>query len=69
MKQSSYLMKSPKIFCLSTMPSIVLLTQIMAKDPPLALQKAEGMLDRGEYSLVIVSVLELLQDKDKAGAA
>lgn len=47
----------------------LLLSQIVAKDPPLALQKAEGILDRGEYSLAILSVLEELQEQDKSGAA
>jgi hypothetical protein len=47
----------------------LLLTQIMTKDPVLASQKAEGLLERGEYSLAIVSLLELLQNKDKSAAA
>lgn len=47
----------------------LLLTQTMATDPDLALRKAEGMLERGEYSVAIVSVLEQLQEQDKPRAA
>ncbi len=47
----------------------LLLTQTLATDPELALRKAEAMLDRGDYSVNIVSVLEKLQDKNKPGAA
>ena len=47
----------------------LLLTQTMASDPDLALRKAEAMLDRGEYSVNIVSVLEKLQEQSKPGAA
>ena len=47
----------------------LLLTQTIATDPDLALRKAEAMLDRGEYSVTIVSVLEKLQDQNKPGAA
>lgn len=47
----------------------LLLTQTMARDPDLALQKAEAMLDRGEYSVSIVSVMEKLQEQSKPGAA
>lgn len=47
----------------------LLLTQIIATDPDFALTKAEAMLDRGEFSVNIVSVLEKLQDQNKPGAA
>jgi hypothetical protein len=46
----------------------LLLTQTIAKDPDLALRKAEAMLDRGDYSVTIVSVLEKLQEQNKPGA-
>ena len=47
----------------------LLLTQTIARDPDLALRKAEAMLDRGEYSVTIISVLEKLQEQSKPGAA
>jgi hypothetical protein len=47
----------------------LLLTQTTAVDPDLAIRKAEAMLDRGEFSVAIVSVLEQLQAQNKAGAA
>ncbi|HEU4769950.1 MAG TPA: hypothetical protein VFS77_21470 [Pyrinomonadaceae bacterium] len=47
----------------------LLLTQTIARDPDLALRKAEAMLDRGRYSVNIVSVLEKLQEQSKPGAA
>ena len=47
----------------------LLLTQIIATDPDLALRKVEAMLERGEYSVNIVSVLEKLQEQNKPGAA
>ena len=47
----------------------LLLTQTLATDPDFALRKAEAMLDRGEYSVNIVAVLEKLQEQNKPGAA
>lgn len=47
----------------------LLLNAIVATDPDLALQRAEGMLERGEYSVIVVSVLEKLQEQDKRAAA
>jgi hypothetical protein len=47
----------------------LLLTQTTATDPELALRKAEAMLDRGDFSVTIVSVLEKLQEQSKPGAA
>ena len=47
----------------------LLFTQTIATDPDLALRKAEAMLDRGEYSVNIVSVVEKLQEQNKSGAA
>ncbi|HEX5883466.1 MAG TPA: hypothetical protein VFY67_02870 [Pyrinomonadaceae bacterium] len=47
----------------------LLLTQSMATDPDFALRKVEAMLDRGEYSVAIVSVLENFQEENKPGAA
>ena len=41
----------------------LLLTQTMSSDPDLALRKAEAMLERGEYSVAIVSVLEKFQEE------
>jgi len=46
----------------------LLLTQTIATDPDLALRKAEAMVDRGEFSVNIVSVLEKLQEKSNPGA-
>lgn len=45
----------------------LLLTQSMSTDPDFALRKAEAMLDRGEYSVAIVSVLEKFQEQNKPG--
>lgn len=47
----------------------LLLTQAIATDPDFALSKAEAMLERGEYSVNIVSILEKFQEQDKPGAA
>ena len=47
----------------------LLLNQTIATDPDIALRKAEAMLDRGNYSVAILSVLEKLQEKNKPGAA
>ncbi|HKR14800.1 MAG TPA: hypothetical protein VJT15_22230 [Pyrinomonadaceae bacterium] len=47
----------------------LLLTRVMATDPDFAQRKAEAMLDRGEFSVTIVSVLEKLQEKNKPSAA
>ena len=47
----------------------LLLTQTIARDPDLAIAKAEALLERGEYSVAIVSVLEKLQVQSKPGAA
>ena len=47
----------------------LLLTQSMATDPDFALRKVEAMLDRGEYSVAIVSVLENFQEETKPGVA
>lgn len=46
-----------------------LLTRVMATDPDFAQRKAEAMLDKGEFSVTIVSVLEKLQEQNKPGAA
>jgi len=46
-----------------------LLAQIAAKDPKLALQNAEQMLDKGQYPRSLAQVLAQLQTKDKDAAA
>ena len=46
-----------------------LLSQIAALDPKLALQNAEQMLDKGQYSRSLADVLAQLQAKDKEAAA
>lgn len=46
-----------------------LLAQIAALDPKLALQNAEEMLGKGQYSNTLARVLSELQRKDKEGAA
>lgn len=46
-----------------------LLSEIAKLDPKLALQNAELMLDKGEYSRSLAEVLGLLQGKDKEAAA
>ena len=46
-----------------------LLSQIAALDPKLALQNAEQMLDKGQYSRSLADVLSQLQTKDKEAAA
>jgi len=46
-----------------------LLSQIAALDPKLALQNAEQMLDKGQYSRSLADVLAQLQTKDKEAAA
>jgi hypothetical protein len=45
-----------------------LLAQVAALDPRLALQNAEQMLDKGQYSRSLVQVLAQLQVKDKDAA-
>ena len=45
-----------------------LLTEIAALDPKLALQNAEQMLDKGQYSRSLAEVLAQLQRKDKEAA-
>ena len=44
----------------------LLLTQTIATDPDLALRKAEALLERGEYSVAIVSVLEKFQEQQSS---
>ena len=46
-----------------------LLAQVAALDPKLALQNAEQMLDKGQYSRSLAQVLAQLQAKDKDAAA
>jgi len=46
-----------------------LLSQVAALDPKLALQNAEQMLDKGQYSRSLAEVLAQLQTKDKEAAA
>lgn len=46
-----------------------LLAEIAALDPKLALQNAEQMLDKGQYSRSLTEVLAQLQRKDKEAAA
>jgi hypothetical protein len=46
-----------------------LLALVAATDPALALRKAEEMLDKGDYSATLASVLTQLQQKDKTAAA
>jgi hypothetical protein len=46
-----------------------LLAQVAALDPKLALQNAEQMLDKGQYSRSLTQVLAQLQAKDKDAAA
>jgi hypothetical protein len=46
-----------------------LLALVAATDPALALRKAEEMLDKGDYSAMLASVLAQLQQKDKTAAA
>jgi hypothetical protein len=46
-----------------------LLAQVAALDPQLALQNAEQMLDKGQYSRSLANVLTQLQLKDKEAAA
>lgn len=46
-----------------------LLAQVAALDPRLALQNAEQMLDKGQYSRSLAEVLAQLQTKDKEAAA
>ncbi len=46
-----------------------LLAQVAALDPKLALQNAEQMLDKGQYSRTLADVLAQLQTKDKEAAA
>ncbi len=46
-----------------------LLAEIAALDPKLALQNAEQMLDKGQYSRSLTEVLAQLQAKDKEAAA
>jgi hypothetical protein len=46
-----------------------LLAQVAALDPKLAMQNAEQMLDKGQYSRSLAQVLAQLQVKDKEAAA
>ena len=46
-----------------------LLAQVAALDPKLAMQNAEQMLDKGQYSSSLAQVLAQLQMKDKEAAA
>jgi hypothetical protein len=47
----------------------MLLAQVAATDPDLAVRKAEEMLSKGQYSPVLAAVLAQLQAKDKRAAA